>query len=57
MLKVRSGSNPCSNKSELSGFLADGADNSRWLEEQGFKVSILKSERPLEKPLKGFLAG
>lgn len=57
MVKVSSGSSPCSAKSEPSGFLADGAENARLLAELGFRVSILKLEPRLEMPLKGFLAG
>lgn len=60
LLKVSSRSNPFSNESDPSRFLKDGEEKKACLlaeEELGFKVSILKSDLPLEKPLKGFLAG
>ena len=46
-----------SNESGPSTFLTEGDEKALLLEEEeGFKVSILKSEPRLEKPLKGFLA-
>lgn len=60
LLKVSSRSNPFSNRSDPSRFFKDGEEKKACLlaeEELGFKVSILKSDLPLEKPLKGFLAG
>ena len=48
-----------SNESGPSTFLREGDQKALLLvldEEEGFKVSILKSEPRLEKPLKGFLA-
>ena len=56
LLKVSSRSNPCSNGSDPSDLLDEGEEKARLLAEEGFKVSILKSEPRLEKPLKGFLA-
>lgn len=52
--KLSSGSKPYSENSEASCFLVAAEAEEAGSEEEGFRVSMLKS---LENPLKGFLTG
>ena len=57
LLKVSSRSNPCSNGSDPSDLLDEGEEKARLLAEEGFKVSILKSEPFVREAVEGFPSG